>query len=105
MALDNTGHFNYQKTEVNSDDSVTIWYIPKNTDQSATLTTLAEVLGAYVGVARITPGLSDLYIKIGSDYLVTGELYCLRSWVPTGEMTTEESAALVLKVLGTFKQR
>ena len=101
--LDNTGHFNYVKADVGWDDTVKIWYIPKNSDSDAAITTLGEIVGVYVGVLKTVPRASDLFIMIGTQDNVAGKMYCLRTWVPSGDMTTEEAGLLGLKVLGTFE--
>lgn len=103
MALDNTGDFNYVKADVDDDNNLKIWYVPKQTDSSATMTTLGEVVGAYVGLTRSHPAISDAYIFIGVQGGEKGSLYCLRSWVPYGDMTNSEASEMVLKVLGTFE--
>ena len=101
--LDNTGHFNYVKADVGWDDSIKIWYIAKNSDSDAVVTSLGEVVGTYVGVLQTVPRASDLFIMIGTQDNVAGKMYCLRTWVPSGDMTTEEAGLLGLKVLGTFE--
>jgi hypothetical protein len=100
--LDDTGDFNYVKAIVDDEDNLKIWYVPKETDTTATITTLGEVVGAYMGMTRSHPDMSDAYISIGVQGDEKGSLYCKRSWIPYGEMTNEEATALVLKVLGTF---
>lgn len=103
-SLDNTGDFNYIKVDIDDEDNFKIWYIPKETDNSATIYTLGEVLGAYVGMIRSHPDISDAYIFVGTEGNEAGRLYCLRSWIPyDGQLTDEDAGALVLTVLGTFK--
>jgi len=102
--LDDTGHFNYVKTDVGWDDTIKIWYVPKATDNEAAITTLGEILGAYIGMCRSHPEISDLSIMVGTEDNVAGELYCERSWISTGQMSDQEAGALILKVMGTFEK-
>jgi hypothetical protein len=101
-ALDNTGDFLYVKADVDDNDNLKIWYVPKKTDSSSLVITLGEVVGAYLGITRSHSDISSAYIYIGMQGSETGSMYCLRSWLPASEMTNEEAGALVLKVLGTF---
>lgn len=104
MTLDKTGDFNYVKAEVDDKNNLKIWYIPKETDNSATITALGEVVGVYIGSTRSYPDIADAYFFVGVQGDEKGGVYCLRSWIPYGEMTNEEAGALVLKVLGTFEK-
>ena len=61
------------------------------------------MIGAYLGMCRIYD-VGDLKIYIGTQGAVSGEMYCLRSWVGNGYPSDEEAAALVLTVLGTFEE-
>jgi hypothetical protein len=103
-ALNNTSGFNYIKVDVDNEDNLKIWYISKETDNNAMISAIAKAIGAYLGVAKQFPDISDAYIFIGTEGNETGSLYCLRSWIPDdGKLTKEIAENLVLKVLGTFK--
>lgn len=102
--LDNTGDFYYVKADVDDENNLIIWYIPKKTDSSATIIALGEVIGAYSGLIQSNPDISNAYIFVGTEGDEKGSLYCLRSWISYGgKMTNDEAGTLVLKVLGTFK--
>lgn len=102
-ALNSTGYFNYVASEVDDENNLEIWYVPKNTDSNATASALGMVIGSYLGAIGSNPDISDAYIFIGMQDDEKGSYQCLRSWIPNGKMTDEEIAALLLKVLGTFK--
>jgi|WetSurMetagenome_2_1015567.scaffolds.fasta_scaffold24495_2 hypothetical protein len=102
-ALNNSGNFNYIASEVDDDNNLEIWYVPKNTDSNATASALGLVIGSYLGAIEANPDMSDAYIFIGMQDDEKGSYHCLRSWIPNGKMTDEEIASLMLKVLGTFK--
>lgn len=102
-ALNNSGNFDYIASEVDDDNNLEIWYVPKNTDSNATANALGLVIGSYLGAIESNPDISDAYIFVGTQDDEKGSYNCLRSWIPAGEMTDEEIAALMLKVLGTFK--
>jgi hypothetical protein len=107
-ALDDTGRFSYVSANVDQDDNLNIWYIPKNTDQTSIMTDMARILGAYSGICKTSPELSNLNIYMGTKGNVAGELYCMRSWLsmvktnPDGSTDGNSAGLLVLKVLGTF---
>jgi len=102
-ALNNSGNFDYVASEVDDENNLEIWYVPKNTDSNATVNALGLVIGSYLGAIGSNPDISDAYIFIGMQDDEKGSYQCLRSWIPNGKMTDEEIAALMLKVLGTFK--
>ena len=102
-ALNDSGNFNYVASEVDDDNNLEIWYVPKNTDSNATASALGLVIGSYLGAIGSNPDISDAYIFIGMQNDEKGSYHCLRSWVPSGKMTDEEIAALMLKILGTFR--
>lgn len=102
-ALNNSGNFNYVASEVDDEKNLEIWYVPKNTDSNATASALGLVIGSYLGAIGANPDISDAYIFIGMQDDEKGSYHCQRSWITTGEMTDEEIAALILNVLGTFK--
>jgi hypothetical protein len=102
-ALNSSGNFDYVASEVDDDNNLEIWYVPKNTDSNATVNALGLVIGSYLGAIEANPDMSDAYIFIGMQDDEKGSYHCLRSWIPTGDMTDEEIASLMLKVLGTFK--
>jgi hypothetical protein len=101
--LNDTGNFSYVNADVDSDNNVYIWYIPKNTSDEATMSALGLVIGAYAGMCESQPELSDLSIMIGTEDDVTSEMYCERSWITTGEMSDGDAALLALKVMGTLE--
>jgi hypothetical protein len=103
-SLNKTDDFNYIKTDVDDENNLKIWYIPKETDGSATISALAKAIGAYLGVSKQYPDISNAFIFIGTKGNEAGSLYCLHSWIPyDGKLTKENAEALVLKVLGTYK--
>jgi hypothetical protein len=102
-ALNGTGNFSYVKSEVDDENNLEIWYVPKDTDSNATFSALGVVIGTYLGVAGSYPDISNAYIFIGTLDDEKGSFSCLKSWIPNGEMTDVELSTLVLKVLGTFK--
>lgn len=102
-ALNNSGNFDYVVSEVDDENNLEIWYVPKNTDSNATVNALGLVIGSYLGAIEVSPDIADAYIFIGMQDDEKGSYNCLRSWIPNGKMTDEEIAALMLKVLGTFK--
>jgi hypothetical protein len=68
------------------------------------ISALAKVIGAYLGVAKNYPDISDAYIFMGTEGNEAGSLHCLHSWIPyDGKLTKEKAESLVLKVLGTYK--
>ena len=102
-ALNNSGNFDYVASEVDDENNLEIWYVPKNTDSNATVNALGLVIGSYLGAIGSNPDISDAYIFIGMQDDEKGSYQCLRSWIPNGKMTDEEIAALMLEILGTFK--
>jgi hypothetical protein len=102
--LRGTGDFNYIDSEVAWDDSIKIWYVPKNTGSIAVAKSLGEVVGVYVGVTRSHPEMSDLVVIVGTHDTIVGKMYCPRSWVPMDEMTDDDAALLFAKVLETYKE-
>lgn len=102
-ALNNSGNFDYVVSEVDDENNLEIWYVPKNTDSNATVNALGLVIGSYLGAIEVSPDIADAYIFVGMQDDEKGSYNCLRSWIPNGKMTDEEIAALMLKVLGTFK--
>ncbi|MCK9441123.1 MAG: hypothetical protein M0Q13_06860 [Methanothrix sp.] len=102
-ALNGSGNFNYVKSEIDDENNLEIWYVPKNTDSNATVSALGLVIGSYLGATGSYPDISDAYIFIGTQEDEKGSFSCLRSWISNGEMTDEELTTLVLKVLETFK--
>ncbi|MHC1688017.1 MAG: hypothetical protein AB9879_09960 [Methanothrix sp.] len=108
--LDDTNEFNYVSADLGRDNSLSVWYIPKKTDQESTMLDLAYIIGAYWGVCKNHPDISDLNLFIGTKDSVAGTLYCKRSWIneiktnSAGAMETTSAGLLVLQVLGTFQK-
>jgi hypothetical protein len=102
-ALNGSGNFSYVKSDIDDQNNLEIWYVPKNTDSNATVSALGLAIGSYLGMIGSYPDISDAYIFIGTQEDEKGSFSCLRSWIPNGEMTDAELTTLVLKVLGTFK--
>lgn len=102
-SLNSSGNFSYVKSEIDDENNLEIWYVPKDMDSNSTVTAIGIVIGSYLGLTESYPDISDAYIFIGTQDDEKGSFSCLRSWIPNGEMTDEELTALVLKVFGTFK--
>jgi hypothetical protein len=102
-ALNDSGNFDYVMSEIDDENNLDIWYVPKNTDSNASINALGLVIGSYLGVIGSNPDISDAYFFIGTQDDEKGSFDCLRSWISNDKMTDEELSALVLKVLGTFK--
>jgi hypothetical protein len=104
MALNGTGDFNYINSDVDDENNLTIWYVPKQLNENATIKTLGVIIGVYLGVIQSNPDISNAQIFVGTEGDELGSLYCLRSWIPNnGNLTDDQIANLVLKIFGTFK--
>jgi hypothetical protein len=104
IALNETGDFNYVNSDVDDENNLTIWYVPKESDENATIKTLGVIIGIYLGAIESNPDISDMYIFMGTEGDEKGSLYCLRSWVPNnGNLADDQIAGLVLKIFGTFE--
>lgn len=109
QALERAGVFSYVEAGVDSTNNLTIWSTSKSADENSTVTNLGYIIGVYLGAAKSSPDLSDLNIMIGTKDNVTQKMYCKRSWVDevkvdsAGNMSDNDIAVLVLKVLGTLQ--
>ncbi len=107
QALEKAGVFSYVDAGVDSNNNLTIWSASKSTDQDSTVTNLGYIIGVYLEAAKSSPELSDLNIMVGTKENVTEKMYCKRPWVDevkvdsAGNMSDNDLAALILKVLGT----
>lgn len=104
MALNGTGDFNYINSDVDDENNLTIWYVPKQLNENATIKTLGVIIGVYLGVIQSNPDISNAQIFVGTEGDELGSLYCLRSWIlNNGNLTDDQIANLVLKIFGTFE--
>ncbi|GEM_PF-2374558 len=102
--LSNTGDYYYINTEINWDNTITFWFISKETDTDSSVMAISQIIGAYSGICRNHPDLSDCYLYIGTRESVNGRMYCLRTWIDNlgPNPSDTEAGVLVMMVINTF---
>lgn len=108
--LMNANSITYGLVEVNYDNTMDMWFIPKSTDQDVLLDSVGNAVGLYVGACNMYPELSDLNLMVGTKDNIAGKRYCKRDWADEVSKNTDGSydqysmGVVGLKVLGTFKK-
>ena len=101
----------YGLVEIDYGNTMKIWFISSDDDQSTVASSLGMVVGVYLGACKMFPEISDLKLMVGTKNNVAGELYAERAWAdgvrmnPDGSYNSDDVAVLGLKVLGTYKDR
>jgi hypothetical protein len=76
--LDEFEWFNYTSVEVDSDNTIKLWFMPNNMKPPHQL---IMILGVYAGVCEVYPKLSDLNIFFGTKKFYAIQMYCKREWI------------------------
>ena len=100
----------YGLVEIDSENTMNIWFVPKSADEDTIIKSMASAVGLYIGVCKTYPEIADLNLMAGTKATVSGKMYCKREWVDEvragvdGSYNSSEIGLVGVKVLGTFKQ-
>jgi hypothetical protein len=106
--LNQADSITYGLVEIDSDNSMNIWYIPKNADEDTVIKSTATAVGIYIATAKMYPEMSNLNLMVGTKDNVVAKMYCERAWVDQvradGPYAQDDIGLVGLKVFGTLKQ-
>ena len=106
-----TDLLSYGLVEIDYGNTMNIWFMPNEADQDIVAGSVASSVGLYVAACNLYPEISDLRLMLGQKDNVAGEMYCERAWVDEvrrysdGSFNTNDMGLVVLKVLGTLKDK
>jgi len=108
--LNQEDSISYGLVEVNSNNTMSIWYIPNGSDENTLIKSTATAVGLYIGAAKMFPEMSDLNLMVGTKDNVVGKMYCERAWVDMvgentdGSYSQDDIGMVGMKVFITYKQ-
>jgi len=108
--LNQADSITYGLVEINSDNTMNIWYIPKNSDEDTLIASTATAVGIYIFTGKTYPEMANLNLMVGTKDNVVGKMYCERAWVDQvretvdGSYSQDDIGIVGMKVFGTYKQ-